>query len=184
VRTRLCASSLPALVAAGLLAACDQPPTSPGGPGVPTGLVILRAVVQSSCNVAGGGTPFIPEVRTRIIVSQSGSDWIGMASSPAAGTVEVRFHETSTSPMGAAVTGTVKGMAIHMPELIPSPVWDARIDFGADGHAVLNGVTFGGGPLGAKNGVDGVGSGAITASDTSGRSCTGNAFSWSLAPAS
>jgi hypothetical protein len=71
-----------------------------------------------------------------------------------------------------------------MPELTPSPAWDARIDFGADGHSVLNGVTFGGGPLDTKNGVDGTGAGAIIVSDTTGRSCTGNAFSWSLAPAS
>lgn len=176
--------SLTTLSAVCLLTACSQAPAAPSGPVVPTGPLILRAVVQSSCSVAPGASPFMPEVRTRITVTDSGTEWVGTASSAAAGSVEVRFHQVSTAPDGVTVTGTVRGVAIHMPELVPSPVWDARIDFGADGHSIVNGTTFGGTAVEMKNGVDGTGTGAITVSDTTGRSCTGNAFTWSLSPSS
>ena len=167
----------------GLLAGCDQPPSSPDGSGssvVPTGAVVLRTVFQASCN----GGPGLPEVRTRVTVARVGSEWVGTAGSAASGDVEVRIHEVGPTPSGSSVAGTIKGTAIHQPELIAAPAWDGRINFGSDGRTSLTGVTFAANPVSTTYGVDGTGLGAIVLSDSAGRSCQGGSFSWSIVPAS
>jgi hypothetical protein len=70
-----------------------------------------------------------------------------------------------------------------MPEFVQVPPWDARANFGNDGRTTLSGVAFSAGFLGSPTtGVDGIGSGSVVFSDTSGHSCGGGAFSWSLFP--
>lgn len=174
--------SLFAVIAVTLTAACDQPPSSPDGSSVvPIGAVVLRTVFQSSCN----GGPGVPEVRTRVTVALVGSEWVGTAGSAASGDVEVRFHEVGSTAAGSSVAGTIKGTAIHLPELISAPAWDGRINFGSDGRTSLTGVTFAANPVSPTNSVDGSGSGAIVLSDGAGHSCQGSSFSWSIfAPAS
>jgi hypothetical protein len=170
------------LVSAGILAACGDTATSPSVESsgqVPTGAVVLRLGYQSSCALSTGAS-IIPDVRTRITVTRSGSEWIGTATSPASGDVEVRFHTTTVSPAGTFVEGTISGAAIHLPELIAVPAWDSRVAFGSG--ARIFGVVFTAGALATTNGVSGSGSGPVTLSDSAGRSCSGLLFSWAIFP--
>jgi hypothetical protein len=176
--------SLSVLAALGLLSGCGNGPTSPASTAqVPVGALVLR-IGAPTCTPIGGGSPIFPEVRTRVTVTKTGSEWLGTASSPAAGDVELRFHATTATLGGTFVEGTIKGTAIHMPELIATPAWDSRVGFGTDGLTKLFGVTFSAGAFATTNGVDGTGSGSVTLGDSAGRSCAGTTFSWSLFPQS
>ena len=57
------------------------------------------------------------------------------------------------------LTGTIKGTAIHMPELATAPVPDARVNFGSDGRTALSGVAFGVTSITPVAGMDGIGAG-------------------------
>jgi hypothetical protein len=189
VRPRVRLRSLAALTAVSLLAACSgsrssatTSPSSPEGQ-VPTGQLVLR--VTSFCTISdSSGVRVFPEVRTRVTVSRVNAEWVGLASAPAAGDVEVRFHQAAVAVAGIVpIAGTITGTAIHMPELAAGlPAWDSRIDFGGDGRTTLSGITFMAGALATTNGIDGTGAGPVTLSDTAGHSCSSAGFSWSLFP--
>ena len=171
-------------MAVALLSGCGHQPTAPGGTDapVPVGLVILRLVPRFPCVPSDGKPAIFPEVRTRINLTHNGSSWNGSSATADGGNVELSFHVTSTSVAGTFVGGTIKGTAIHMPELIAAPAWDARMGLGTDGLTALTGVVFAAGPLATTNGVDGAGSGTVILGDSTGRSCAGTSFSWSVFP--
>ena len=170
------------------LSACSNngSPTGPGRPVVPvaTGPQVLRLTYQGACTVPDG-RPFLPLVYVRIVVVRSGSEWIGTAAAPDAGDVELRFHASGPAVVAGSmpVAGTIRGTAIHNPDILPSlPPSTARVNFGSDGRTGLSGFAFSQSALVPVAGVSGVGSGAVTLSDSEGRSCTGSAFSWGLGP--
>jgi hypothetical protein len=136
-------------------------------------------------NCPDASRTFFPMVYSAVTLTRAGSEWVGSASSAAAGDVELRVRQSSSTTIGNSfqVAGTMKGTAVHMPELFASPPWEARANFGTDARTTLTGVAFGAGFIGAQTGgLDGVGSGSIVLSDTAGHSCTGTTFSWSVYP--
>src|SRR5207245_8976152 len=136
---------------------------------VPLGPLVL-SIGGATCTPAGGGSPIVPEVRARVTVAKNSSEWVGTAAVQAAGDVELRFHTTTATLGGTFVEGTIKGTAIHMPELIAAPAWDARVGFGTDAQTKIFGVTFSAGAFATTNGVDGNGTGTVILGDSTGRS--------------
>lgn len=176
-----------AAVCVGLLPGCgSSSPAAPDGGAaaiVMTGPQVLRVAMQSPC--AEARLNFLAMVYTRVTVGRSGNEWVATTTNTAAGDVELRFHQSSSQGPAnlVQVSGTIRGTAIHMPELIQTPPWDARADFGTDGRTTLTGIAFAAGVAGAPTaGIDGQGSGSIVMSDTAGHSCTGTGFSWSAFP--
>jgi hypothetical protein len=98
--------------------------------------------------------------------------------------VELRIREVSAGGFAVRVAGTIKGTAIHIPQLaVELPASDSRVSFGSDGRTTLNGVIFPLNPATTTGAFDGMGTGAITFSDSAGRSCSGTlSFSWMLFP--
>lgn len=180
------------VVAAALLVACGSSgPTTPGGVTlttlqIPTGPQVLRIVYQSALCTAFDGDRLIPMIYTPVTVTRAGSEWTARASSAAGGDVELRIHEASAAGSVVRVAGTIKGTAIHIPELaVGLPAWDSRLNFGSDGRTTLDGVIFPLLPSTTTGAFDGMGTGALTFSDSAGRSCSGtSSFSWMLFPPS
>ena len=179
-------AALGVLAAACLAAACGgSSPAAPEMPPVtvPTGPQILRVVLQAPCSTPDGRS-LIPLTFTHVTVSRGNNEWIAAASSPDAGDVELRFHQTDVNALNGImrVAGTVKGTAIYDADFPPAPASRTRANFGADGRTTLNGFAFNASSLTPTAGANGVGSGTITLSDTEGRSCAGSTFVWSLGP--
>ena len=175
--------ALSELILAGLLSGCSSGPTAPGGPAttlqIPTGPQVLR-VSAGTCRLPNTA----PFVHTAVTVTRVGSEWIASAASVEAGDVELRIRVTSSNPAGTRVSGTIKGTAVHMPDVAPQifPAGDTRVNFGADGRSILDGVIF---PLtpGARTGAfDGIGTGSLSVSNGSGDSCSAASFSWMVFP--
>ncbi len=173
-----------ALILAGLLSGCSSGPTAPGdGPSttlqIPTGPQVLRVSAVTTCRLPNT----VPFVYTAVTVTRVGSEWIARATGAAAGDVELRIREVSSNPAATLVSGTIKGTAVHMPDIDPGKFpGDTRVNFGDDGRGVLNGVIFPltpGSPTGA---FDGIGTGALSTSNGSGDSCSGASFSWMVFP--
>ena len=183
MRSAIRRRSLGALVATCVLSACGGSPAAPDPPTtdpIATGPQVLRITPQSSCP-GSEGRVFIPFVYTRVTVSRSGSDWVAAASTLANGDVELRFRSTGTSGLTGSlqILGTIRGVAIHSPDLVPGvPAWEARASF--TGSSTLVGTAFGVTNLTPMAGVSGVGSGTIAVSDGGGQSCAGTFFSWAL----
>ena len=101
--------------------------------------------------------------------------------------MELRFRESDRALGGfVPLAGTIKGAAIHLPELAPTlPVWEARVSFGSDGRTALSAVAFGVTPTAPIAGISGTGAGTVALSDGAGHTCTGTAFSgdWGRASA-
>ena len=150
---------------------------------VATGSQIFRMTLQSPC--AAVSRDFFPIVYTRVTVSDTGGEWTVTANTAAAGDLELHFHRSSARSLANSmeVTGTIKGIAVHLPELAPGPSWEARASFGTQAPTTITGVAFAPGFLGAQaGGLDGIGSGSVVVGDTSGHTCTGSSFSWSIFP--
>lgn len=153
---------------------------------IATGTQVLRITFRGSCNTPDG-RPFLPLVYARVVVSRIGNEWVGTAAAPDAGDVELRFHVSGLGALAGSmpVAGTIRGTAIHIPELLPAaPPSTTRVSFGSDGRTALNGFAFSPSSLTPAAGVSGIGSGTIAVSDNEGRSCSGTAFSWGLGPQS
>jgi len=172
-----------------LAAACGGSPAAAtltrGALTVATGAQVLRVTHTGFTCGFDGGESIFPMVYTRVTVSQVGNEWRAVASTPAAGDVEIRFHQSGTSLIAGSmpIEGTIRGQAIHLPELLPSlPASSSRMSFGSDGATTITGFAFGPSSLTPTAGLDGVGTGRLTLSDNTGRSCPGTTFSWSLAP--
>jgi hypothetical protein len=151
---------------------------------VATGAQVFRMSLQSPC--AQASKDFFPIfVYTRVNVARSGNEWMATASGAAAGDLEISFHQTSPRIVmnSFQIAGSIKGTAIHMPELFQAPAWDGRADFGTDGRTALTGVAFAAGFAGAQTGgLDGLGTGSVVLTDTAGHACNGTSFSWSILP--
>ena len=183
VRASIVFPALGTWVLAGLLSGCSGGPTAPGDGlsttlQIPTGPQVLR-VSAGTCRLPNT----VPFVYTAVTVTRLGSEWIAKATSVEAGDVELRIRVTSSNPAATLVSGTIKGTAVHMPDLDGGrfPV-ETRVNFGADGRSTLNGVIF---PLtpGAPTGAfDGIGTGALTVRNGSGDSCGAASFSWGVFP--
>jgi hypothetical protein len=184
MRALTSARYLAALASVGLVAACsDSGPTTPTRPSVADqvapGAYVLR--ITSACSAPGDPRIFA-FVHSRVNLSRSGSDWIATASSPAAGDVELRLRESAGVPgFSLQLSGSIRGTAIHMPELATVPLPDVRVNFGGDGRTGLSGVGFGVTSITPVAGMDGIGAGTITISDGAGQSCTTSGFSWWMA---
>lgn len=184
MRALVGARLLTSLAAAGMFAACGgSSPTAPGARSVAdqiaNGVYVLR--ITSACSAPGDPRLFA-FVHSRVNLSRSGSDWIATASSPAAGDVELRLRESAGVPgMSLQVSGSIRGTAIHMPELATVPLPDVRVNFGSDGRTGLSGVAFGVTSITPVAGMDGIGAGTITLRDGNGQSCTTTGFSWWMA---
>lgn len=169
-------------VALGVLSVGACSPTTPTPQNiVTTGPRMLRISSQSPCSQLPIGV--LPRVHTRVTVTRNPNEWVGTASIPAAGDVEVRFRQSGSGavPGSIPVAGSITGTAIHLPELFSGPAWDLTITF--DGSATLTGTAFLAGAFGATtDGVSGVGGGSFTMTDASGSTCTGTTFSWLVAP--
>jgi hypothetical protein len=170
------------------LSACGtgDSPTAPEMPTVTvaTGPQVLRLTYQGNCT-APDGRPLVPLVYVRVVVTRGGNEWVGTAATPDAGDIELRFHASGRVVIAGSmpVAGTIKGTAIHNPDLVPTmPPSTTRVNFGADGRTGLNGFAFSPSALTPATGVSGVGSGTVTVSDSDGRSCAGTAFAWGLGP--
>jgi hypothetical protein len=184
MRALIGARCLAVLAGSMVLAACSESgPTAPGVPSVADqiapGVYVLR--ITSACSAPGDPRIFA-FVHSRVNLSRSGSDWIATASSPTAGDVELRLRDTAGVPgMSLQLSGSIRGTAIHMPELATVPLPDVRVNFGSDGRTGLSGVAFGVTSLTPVAGMDGIGAGSITVSDGAGQSCTTSGFAWWMA---
>jgi hypothetical protein len=171
--------------AAGIaFAGCGGSPTVPETSAIPvaTGSQVLRVSLLAPCQI--DGRSFAPIVSTRVTLERNNAaEWVGTASTPASGTVEIRFRQSGTGVIVGSmpIAGTIKGTAIHVPELLPLPS-ATRVDFGSDGRTTVSGFAFVASGLASSAGLDGVGTGAIAFSDDAGHSCSGSSFSWSMAP--
>jgi len=178
--------ALPLVTVSALLTGCGSSPAAPDtgtAAIVPTGPQVFRMSVQTPC--AEAGRTFLPMIYTRVSVARAGAEWVASASSAAAGDLEVRFHQSSTRVLANSfeIAGTVRNTGIHMPELIQSPPWEARANFGSDGRTSLTGFAFAAGFAGALTaGLDGLGTGSIVINDTAGHTCSATSFSWSVFP--
>jgi hypothetical protein len=151
---------------------------------IATGPQVLRVTGSFRCTV--DGTSLFPLVYTRVTVLQAGSEWRAVAATPAAGDVEIRFHQTSASVIAGSmpIEGTIRGQANHLPELFPVALpANSQMSFGNDGRTTITGFAFGASSLTPTAGLGGVGAGTVMLSDDTGRSCPGTTFSWSLATA-
>ena len=184
MRRRLPLRPVLVLASVGVLSTCGgRSPSSPSTTiQISTGGQVLRVTYQSACS----GDVFRtlnPLVYTRVMVTRGNGEWVATAETAAAGDVELRFHEISSAFGFTRVEGTIKGTAIHLPELTTGlPAWDARVNFGNDGRTTLEGFAFTSAAIAPVAGLDGQGTGSITLSDTAGHACGGTAFSWSLFP--
>jgi hypothetical protein len=160
------------------------PTTTPGSVTIATGTQMLRVTnTGASCTI--NGASIFPMVYTRVTVSQVGTEWKGVAATPAAGDVEIRFHQSGASRIAGSmpIEGTIRGLAIHMPELLAGvPSSNSRMDFGSDGRTTITGYAFSPSPITPTGGLDGIGMGTVTLSDNTGRSCPSTTFSWAIAP--
>ena len=177
------------LALAGVLAACGgASPTAPGSQSpavlIATGPQVLSISFQTTSCPAFLDARILPFLYSRVTVTKSGSEWIATASSPASGDVELRLRESDGAFGGfVPLAGTIKGAAIHLPELMPSlPLSEARVSFGSDGRAALRAVTYTATPGTPVPAISGRGEGAVVLSDGAGRTCNGTSFSWGLAP--
>ena len=170
-----------------LIAGCGGSPTAatltPGSLTVATGSQVLRVTYTGFTCGFNGGESIFPMVYTRVTVSQVGNEWRAVAASPAAGDVEIRFHQSGASLIAGSmpIEGTIQGQAIHVPDVIPSVPSTSRMSFGTDGRTTISGFAFGPSSLTPTAGLDGIGSGTVTLSDNTGRSCGGTSFSWGMA---
>jgi hypothetical protein len=175
-------------VALCLASSCGGSSTAPsvtsGSVAIATGPQVLRLTYTSFiCSV--NSAPPNPLLYTRVTVSQVGDEWVAVAATPQSGDLEMRFHRSNASLVAGsmAVEGTIRGQAIHLPELISSlPVWNSRLAFGTDGRTTVTGVAFGPSAQTPTGGVDGTGAGTVTLSGNTGVGCGGLTFSWTLAP--
>jgi autotransporter translocation and assembly factor TamB len=79
------------------------------------------------------------------------------------------------------LAGTIKGTAINVPALAGSlPAWDGGVNFGGNAATTINGVAFSASALFPTAGLDGTGIGALTITDSAGRTCSATGFSWAL----
>src|SRR3990170_8427768 len=157
--------------------------SSPAAPDLPsvvvaTGPQVLRITYAGQC-VADAG-PLFALIYTRVTVARSGNEWVATASSPASGSVELRFSQTRPVVMTSMlVEGTISGVALHIPDVLPGPpMTNVSVNFGTDGRSVIQGVAFAPSSLTPVAGVSGTGIGTITVNDGQGRSCAGSTFSW------
>jgi hypothetical protein len=159
---------------------------SPLAPDLPllAGAHILRATLQGNCpdppptDASSLGTV----VHTRVDVRADGLDWVATASG-AAGDVLLRIRSGGiTEHNRTLVIGTIGGTARHMPELVPgAPPWEAFMNFGP-GDARVEGVSQFILDISSNTAIDGTGTGVIRVSNSTGASCSGAAFTWSLSP--
>ena len=170
-----------------LASSCGGSPTAatstPGSLTIAIGPQVLR-LTYSSFTCTTNGLTLFPMVYTRVTVSKSGNEWIVVSATPEAGDLEMRFHQTGTSPIGSTLTidGTIRGQANHLPDLLPGvPASPSRMAFGGDGRTTVTGFAFGPSSLTPTGGVSGIGTGTVTLSDNTGLSCGGTAFTWGMA---
>ena len=171
-------------VVCGLWACGGSSPTTPDMPSVvvATGAQVLRLTPQGSCT-APDGRPFLPLVYVRVVVTRASNEWIAAAAAPEGGDVELRFQPSGPVVVSGSmpVAGTIKGTAIHNPEILPAlPPSSTRVNFGSDGRTALSGFAFSPSALTPATGVSGFCSGTVTVTDNDGRSCTGTIFAWGL----
>jgi hypothetical protein len=178
--------SLAVLVAAVLASSCGSSPTTADPSPVPitTGPQVLRIGFigpLGSCPL--DQRSFFPTVYTRVIVSRTGNEWVGTPGSAASGDVEVRFRQSGAAVIAGSmpVSGSIKGTAVHLPELLSGLPAAVRVAFGSDGHSTFIGFAFTASAIATGAGLDGTGTGPITFSDDAGHSCTATTFSWSMA---
>jgi hypothetical protein len=151
---------------------------------VALGPQVLRVSYLGQCPVFEGRS-LLPIVYSHVTVVRTGAEWIATASAPQDGDVELRFHVSGAALVAGSmpVRGTVKGVAIHSPDLAPIPGLppsSGRASFGTDGRTTLEGFAFGPSALTPSAGTSGLGSGAITISDNDGHSCSAATFLWTL----
>lgn len=178
-----------ALALASVLSACGNGGSSPTRPEmppvtIPTGPQVLRINLSGPCpapETPRGG--FLPLVYTRVMVSHSGSEWVATAASADAGTVELRFHQAGAVviPGSMPIQGTIRGVAVHFPELLPAlPTSTARATIGPDTAATVIGFSSSPSSLTPSGGTTGLASGSIMFSDNGANACAGTNFSWAL----
>jgi hypothetical protein len=165
---------------AGLLSGCGGSSTAPDANAsalVPLGPQLLRV---TSCAFTPPA-PVFPLLYTRVTVSRVGNEWVAVAGS-GSGDVELRFRQTGAALNGSMMlAGTIKGTAIHVPALAGSlPAWEGVVNFGGNAATTINGVAFSASALFPTAGLDGVGAGALTITDSTGRTCSATGFSWAL----
>jgi len=152
---------------------------------VATGAQVLRITYSSRC-AAFESRAIIPIVYTRVIVTRTGAGWIAAASSAAAGDMEMRFQPAGAVTIAGSmpVQGTIKGVAIHAPDILAGlPAIDTRATFGTDNATTVSGFAFAASGISPTAGVSGIGTGTISISNSAGDTCTGSSFSWGLGPA-
>jgi hypothetical protein len=168
-----------------LAVGCGGSSTAPTlGVTVATGPQVLR-LTYTSLECRTNGVSIFPMVYTRVTVSKAGNEWSVVPATPEAGDFEMRFHQTGTAVIAGSVPieGAIRGQAIHLPELLASvPPSSSRMAFGNDGRTTITGYAFGPSSLTPTAGVGGIGTGTVTLSDDTGRSCGGTSFSWGMAP--
>lgn len=126
--------------------------------------------------VPAGGT----SVATRVMLEQSGSEWIARSSPPSAGTLEIRLRGSGVSGLqGEGVEGTVRGVAVDLGQQFREPV-DVTIRVGGPtGAAALDGYVERALLL-----ASGRISGSISFSDSQNATATCTAVQWLMQPAS
>ena len=177
-----------AVVALVLTAACGgsstTPSVVPGSVTIATGPHVLR-LTQTGFTCSINGVSINPLVYTRVTVSQVGSEWVVSAATSDAGDVEMRFRQSGTALIAGSmpIDGTIRGQAAHLADLAAGlPPWNSRLAFGTDGRTTITGVAVGTSSGPPNTSLNGTGSGTVTLSDSTGSSCGGSSFSWTLGP--
>jgi hypothetical protein len=125
--------------------------------------------------VPAGGT----SVATRVMLEQSGSEWIARSSPASAGALELRLRASGVSTLqGEAVEGTVRGFATDLGQEARAPV-DVTMKIGdQSGAAVVDGYVERTLFL-ASGRIDG----SISFSDSQNATATCTAVQWLMQPA-
>jgi hypothetical protein len=124
--------------------------------------------------VPAGGT----SISTRVMLEQSGSEWIARSSPPAAGSLELRLHASGVSTLqGEVVEGTVRGFATDLGQQSREPVDVTMRIGGQTGAAVLDGYVERSLFL-----ASGRISGSISFSDSQNAAATCTAVQWLMQP--
>jgi hypothetical protein len=174
------------LIACVPVAACGSgTPTSPTPPPAivrlgPQILEIFHKPSSPLCGIPAGVDATL--IVTRVTVAWSGSDWVATPTTSASGDIQMHFRPSGTaSAASLAVTGTITGTAIHLPDYLQGfAAYSAQVSFAAGSPATLTGTATSAGTKYPYAEVDGTGTGTVTLTDGAGLVCPGTSFSWMM----
>ena len=120
-------------------------------------------------------------VKTAVLVTREAGDWLARSMTSAAGTIEMRFHESRANVSGIEVSGSIRGSGSDMWSNSYVAATESRAFF-ADSHGTGEATVVGSGDPYFSY-VGGRILGTVTYRDRSDQSGTCSVVLWSLLPA-